>query len=180
VKELTAEHGALARALDADVTAYNPGVRRVTHGVGPDTAAQLLVNAGGNPDRMRTEASFAALCGAAPVPASSGSTNRHRPSRGGDRAANAALYRIALVRMSSDPGTRAYVVGQTTAGRTTKEITRLLRRATASRSARSGSRLRLSSMMVNPAASRPRRYSAKEGLRRYSRRSRRARHADRG
>ncbi|MEU6293504.1 transposase [Streptomyces sp. NPDC046988] len=56
------------------------------------TAAQFLVTAGGNPDRMRTEASFAALCGAAPVPASSGRTNRHRLSRGGDRAANAALY----------------------------------------------------------------------------------------
>jgi hypothetical protein len=83
------------------VSLHNPGLR-AAHGVGPDTAAQLLVTAGGNPERMRTEASFAALCGAAPVPASSGRTNRHRLSRGGDRAANASLYRIALVRMSSD------------------------------------------------------------------------------
>ncbi|MFI1567166.1 IS110 family transposase [Streptomyces sp. NPDC020490] len=130
VRELTAEHEALTRALDSEVTAHNPGLRAV-HGVGPDTAAQLLVTAGGNPDRMRTEASFAALCGAAPVPASSGRTNRHRLSRGGDRAANAALYRIALVRMSSDLRTREYVARQTAAGRTKKEIIRLLKRAIA-------------------------------------------------
>ncbi|WP_319254066.1 transposase [Streptomyces sp. ID05-39B] len=104
VRELTTEHEALTRALDSEVTAHNPGLRAV-YGVGPDTAAQLLVTAGGNPERMRTEASFAALRGAAPVPASSGRTNRHRLSRGGDRAANAALYRIALVRMSSDSRT---------------------------------------------------------------------------
>ncbi|WP_256361762.1 IS110 family transposase [Streptomyces sp. TRM70350] len=67
---------------------------------------------------MRTEASFATLCGAAPVPASSGRTSRHRLSRGGDRAANAALYRIALVRMGSDPRTRGYAARQTAAGRT--------------------------------------------------------------
>ncbi|MEU3658071.1 transposase [Streptomyces sp. NPDC032161] len=75
--------------MDSEVTVHNPGLR-AAHGVGPDTAAQLLVTAGGNLERMRTEASFAALCGAAPVPASSGRTNRHRLSRGGDRAANAA------------------------------------------------------------------------------------------
>jgi transposase len=105
VKELTAEHDALTKALDSEVTTHNPGLR-AAHGVGPDTAAQLLVTAGGNAERM-PEASFATLCGAAPVPASSGRTNRHRLSRGGDRAANAALYRIALVRMSSDSHTRA-------------------------------------------------------------------------
>jgi transposase len=130
VKELTAEHEALTKALDSEVTVHNPGLRAV-HGVGPDTAAQLLVTAGGNPQRMRTEASFAALCGAAPVPASSGRTNRHRLSRGGDRAANAALYRIAPVRMSSDTRTREYVARQTAAGRTKKEIIRLLKRAVA-------------------------------------------------
>ncbi|WP_416875521.1 IS110 family transposase [Kitasatospora sp. SC0581] len=130
VKELTAEHQALTRALDAEVTAHNPGLR-AAYGVGPDTAAQLLVTAGGNPERLRTEAAFAVLCGAAPVPASSGRTNRHRLSRGGDRAANAALYRIALVRMSSDTRTREYVVRQTAAGRTKKEIIRLLKRAVA-------------------------------------------------
>jgi transposase len=130
VKELTAEHETLTRALDAEVTAHNPGLR-AAYGVGPDTAAQLLVTAGGNPERMRTEAAFAALCGAAPVPASSGKTNRHRLSRGGDRAANAALYRVALCRMASDCRTRDYVARQTAAGRTKKEIIRLLKRAIA-------------------------------------------------
>ncbi|MET8507083.1 IS110 family transposase [Streptomyces sp. NPDC004787] len=130
VKELTAEHTALTKALDSEATVQNPGLR-AAHGVGPDTAAQLLITAGGNPERMRTEASFAALCGAAPVPASSGRTNRHRLSRGGDRAANAALYRIALVRMSSHARTREYVARQTAAGRTKKEIIRLLKRAIA-------------------------------------------------
>ncbi|MCX5401064.1 IS110 family transposase [Streptomyces sp. NBC_00102] len=130
VNGLAAEHEALTKALDSEVTAHNPGLR-AAYGVGPDTAAQLLITAGGNPERMRTESSFAALCGAAPVPASSGRTNRHRLSRGGDRAANAALYRIALVRMSSDSRTREYVVRQTAAGRTKKEIIRLLKRAIA-------------------------------------------------
>ncbi|MFK0224088.1 transposase [Streptomyces vinaceus] len=102
---------------------------RAARGIGPDTAAQLLITAGGNPDRLRTEASFAALCGVAPVAASSGKTNRHRLARGGDRAANAALYRIALVRMCSDGRTREYVVSQTVDGRTKKKGIRLLKRA---------------------------------------------------
>ncbi|MFD3553432.1 IS110 family transposase [Streptomyces goshikiensis] len=130
VKELTAEHEALSQALDSEASAHNPGLR-AAYGVGPDTAAQLLVTAGGNPERMRSEASFAALCGVAPVPASSGRTNRHRLSRGGDRDANAALYRIALVRLSSDSRTRAYAARQTAAGRTKREIIRLLKRAIA-------------------------------------------------
>ncbi|MEV4940545.1 transposase [Streptomyces zaomyceticus] len=128
VKEPTAEHEELTRALNSEVTTHNPGLRGA-YGVGPDTAAQLLVTAGGNPERMRTEASFAALCGAVPVPASSGRTNRHRLSRGGDRGANAALYRIALVRMAGDSRIREYVARQTAAGRTKKEIIRLLKRA---------------------------------------------------
>lgn len=99
------------------------------HGVGPNTAAQLLITAGGNPDRLRTEASFAALCGTAPVPASSGKTTRHRLSRGGDRSANCALHTIALVRMSSDPRTRTYVRAQRDKGRDDIEILRLLKRA---------------------------------------------------
>ncbi|MER5642497.1 IS110 family transposase [Kitasatospora sp. NPDC002227] len=130
VKALTEEHHNLTAAVDALVTELNPGLR-ATYGVGPDTAAQLLITAGGNPDRLRGEASFAALCGVAPVPASSGKTNRHRLSRGGDRAANAALYRIALCRMASDRRTRDYVARQTEAGRTKKEIIRLLKRAIA-------------------------------------------------
>ena len=120
----------LTAHLDALVQQINPALR-AAYGVGPDTAAQLLVTAGTNPHRLRNEASFAALCGAAPVPASSGKITRHRLSRGGDRAANNALYRIALVRMSAHPQTRDYVHRQDANGRTKKEILRLLKRAIA-------------------------------------------------
>jgi transposase len=99
--------------------------------VGPDTAAQLLVTADANPHRLRSEASFAALCGAAPVPASSSQITRHRLSRGGDRAAHNALYRVALVRMSSQPHTGDYVERQVTKGRNKREILRLVKRAIA-------------------------------------------------
>lgn len=110
------------------VNQINPGLR-AAHGVGPDTAAALLITAGMNPHRLRGEATFAALCGVAPVPASSGKTTRHRLSRGGDRSANNAPYRIALVRMSNDPRTRDYVTRQTANGRSKTEILRLLKRA---------------------------------------------------
>ena len=123
------EHDLTAR-LDALVREINPALR-AAHGVGPDTAAQLLVTAGTNPHRLRNEACLAALCGVAPIPASSGKTTRHRLSRGGDRAANSALYRIALVRMSNHPHTRDYVQRQRANGRTKKEILRLLKRAIA-------------------------------------------------
>jgi transposase len=86
------------------------------HGVGTETAAQLLTTAGDNPTRLTSEGSFAALCGAAPIPASSGRTDRHRLSRGGDRQANRALYRIALTRMATCPRTRTYVTRRTTEG----------------------------------------------------------------
>ncbi len=79
------------------------------YGVGTDAAASLLVTAGDNPDRLRSERSWAHLCGVAPVPASSGKTVRYRLNRGGDRQANSALYRIVLTRMSSHPETRRYV-----------------------------------------------------------------------
>ena len=89
---LTEQADDLSAQIDVLATTANPGLR-AAYGVGPDTAAQLLITAGANPDRLRTEASFAALCGVAPVPASSGKTRgRHRLSRGGDRAANSALY----------------------------------------------------------------------------------------
>ena len=107
--------------LQALVTEHNPALL-AAHGVGPDTAAQLILTAGTNPDRLRSEAAFAALCGAAPVPASSGKITRYRLSRGGDRAANKALHRIALVRSRSHPPTRDYVARQTANGRTKKEI----------------------------------------------------------
>ncbi len=97
-------------------------------GVGPQTAATLMVTAGDNPDRLRGEAALAALCGASPLEASSGKTTRHRLNRGGDRAANNALWTISMVRMRSDPRTRAYVARRTAEGLSTKEIQRCLKR----------------------------------------------------
>lgn len=127
---LTAQIEHLIAQLDPLVSAAHPGLR-AAHGVGPDTAAQLLITAGNNPDRLRDEASFAALCGVAPVPASSGKTSRHRLSRGGDRAANNALYRIAVVRMSHHSPTKAYVARQTGRRRSKLEVIRMLKRAIA-------------------------------------------------
>lgn len=127
---LTAQAGDLEAQLHDLTTAANPHLMSI-RGVGPTTAAQLLVTAGGNPDRLRTEASFAALCGTAPVPASSGKTTRHRLSRGGDRAANSALHTIALNRMTSDPRTRNYVTRQRDLKRGSSEILRMLKRAIA-------------------------------------------------
>ncbi|WP_055420628.1 IS110 family transposase [Streptomyces pactum] len=97
-------------------------------GVGPETAGQLLTTAGDNPDRLRSEASFAHLCAASPIPASSGRTHRHRLNRGGDRQANRALHTIVLVRMRYDQRTRDYVARRTTEGMTKKDIVRCLKR----------------------------------------------------
>jgi transposase len=97
-------------------------------GVGPHSAAQLLAAAGDNPNRVRSEAAFAKLCGACPMPASSGKTNRHRLNRGGDRRANNALFTIVLNRMQRDPRTRDYVERRTTEGMSKKEIIRCLKR----------------------------------------------------
>ena len=97
-------------------------------GVGPDTAATLLIAAGGNPQRLRSEAAFASLCGVNPIPASSGKTNRYRLNRGGDRQANSALYRIVAVRLSHDPRTRAYMLRRTGEGLSKSEIIRCLKR----------------------------------------------------
>lgn len=98
-------------------------------GVGTETAGQLLTTAGDNPERMRSEASFAALCGVSPLPASSGrTTGRHRLNRGGDRAANNALHMIVLTRKRYCPRTRAYVARRTAQGLSNREITRCLKR----------------------------------------------------
>ncbi|MEU8125303.1 IS110 family transposase [Spirillospora sp. NPDC049024] len=98
------------------------------HGVGPETAAQLLITCGDNPDRLTSPAAFAALCGVAPISASSGKTTRHRLSRGGDRQANRALYLIVLARMAWCPRTRTYVARRTAEGNSKKEIIRCLKR----------------------------------------------------
>jgi transposase len=98
------------------------------HGVGTQTAAQLLMTAGDNPDRLRSEGSFAALCGASPVKASSGKTNRHRLNRGGDRQANSALWSIVRSRMATHAPTQAYVARRTGEGLSKSEIIRCLKR----------------------------------------------------
>lgn len=100
-------------------------------GVGTHVAAQLLVTAGDNPERLHSEASFAHLTGTAPIPASSGQRHRHRLNRGGDRSANHALHVIALSRMRHDTRTQAYVQRRTTEGLTKKDIIRCLKRAIA-------------------------------------------------
>jgi transposase len=109
--------------LDQLVTATAPDLVD-RPGLGTDTAGALLVAAGDNPERLRTEAAFAALCGASPIDASSGQQRRHRLNRGGNRTANQALWRIALVRMRHCPHTRAYVQRRTQEGLSKKEIIR--------------------------------------------------------
>ena len=98
------------------------------YGVGPDTAASLLVAAGDNPDRLGSEPSWAHLCGVTPIPASSGKVTRYRLNRGGDRNANSALYRIVLTRMLSHQETRTYVTRRRAEGKSTTEIMRCLKR----------------------------------------------------
>ena len=97
-------------------------------GIGPDTAGALLVAAGDNPDRLRSEAAFSMLCGSSPIPASSGQTRRHRLNRGGNRQANATLYRIVLVRRRYHQPTKAYVERRTSEGKSKREIIRCLKR----------------------------------------------------
>ena len=97
-------------------------------GAGAETAAPLLIAAGDNPERMHSEASFAALCGTSPVEASSGPTLRHRLNRGGNRCANNALWRIAMVRLRFDERSIAYAARLTAEGKTRREILRCLKR----------------------------------------------------
>ena len=109
------------------VTARAPGLLAL-YGVGHDTAAMLLIAAGDHPGRLRSEAAWAHLCAAAPIPASSGKVTRYRLNPGGDRQANHALYRIVITRMSSHPPTRAYVARRSKEGLSKKEIIRCLKR----------------------------------------------------
>lgn len=118
------------KTLSGLVTQINPALIQTT-GIGVVCAADLLITAGGNPDRITSEGAFAALCGTSPVPASSGKTIRHRLNRGGNRTANCALHRIAVVRLHTDQRTRAYAARQKAAGRTSKEILRCLKRSIA-------------------------------------------------
>jgi len=97
-------------------------------GIGTDSAATLLIVAGDNPQRLRSEASFASLCGVSPIEASSGKVVRHRLNRGGNREANRALYMICLARMRRDPRTQEYVSRRTAEGKSKREIIRCLKR----------------------------------------------------
>jgi transposase len=134
LRTLARRHAALTTEIDDLDAQLHPLVKQINpaltaaNGVGTDVAGQLLVTAGDNPDRLRSEPAFAALCGVSPIPASSGRTHRHRLNRGGDRQANAAIYRVVLCRMRWDPRTQAYVQRRTEEGLAKKDIIRCLKR----------------------------------------------------
>ena len=123
--------GAELVAVDAELdrlTAQAAPALRQLYGVGADIAGALLVAAGDNRGRLRSEAAFSMLCGASPIQASSGKTVRHRLNRGGNRQANTALYRIVVVRLRWHQPTRDYLARRTTQGLSKKEIIRCLKR----------------------------------------------------
>jgi transposase len=127
-KALDAEIKALNKQIHALVSAAAPELVEL-HGVGVEVAGQILMTVGDNTERIRNEAAFAKLCGVAPQPASSGRTSgRHRLSRGGDRAANSALYIVTIVRMRHHQPTRDYVERRTAEGLSKREIIRCLKR----------------------------------------------------
>ena len=126
-QSLAAEIAAADASLQEILDTYAPMLCDLT-GVGTEVASQLLVTVGDNPERIGSEPQFAALVGAAPIPASSGKTTRHRLSRGGDRNANRALHHVVLVRMSSCSRTRDYVNKRTAEGKSKREIMRCLKR----------------------------------------------------
>jgi len=125
--ELHDEVADLDVMIEAIVTDLAPDLIACSE-VGFNSAAQLLLTAGDNPERLKSEASFAALCGVSPVPASSGKTTRHRLNRGGDRAANSALHIIAIGRLRLDTKTREYVARRTAQGHSKLEAIRCLKR----------------------------------------------------
>ena len=127
IQELTAEIRDLEHRITDAVTAHTPALLE-RPGFGPDSAAALLVTARDNPDRLHSEGPFAALCGASPIEAFSGKTPRRRLNRGGDRQANAALYRIALPRLRWDQRTRDYLDRRAAEGKTRRETIRCLTR----------------------------------------------------
>jgi transposase len=127
IQHLTEEIDDLVRQISRAVKASRPALLDV-RGIGPDSAAALLIAAGDNPERLTSEAAFAALCGVSPVEQSSGKTQRRRLNRGGDRQANAALYRAVLSRLRWDPRTQDYLQRRLTEGKTRREIIRCLKR----------------------------------------------------
>lgn len=129
-RDLAEEITGLEQRMLARASTANPALMAIK-GVGTVVGAQLLITAGDNPDRLHSSASFAALCGTAPIPVSSGRTDRHRLSRGGDRQANAALHHVVKVRLSCDPTTRAYRDNHLDKGWTIHAVFRALKRAVA-------------------------------------------------
>jgi len=125
-------------ALDAEIREHDVHLGALTtarapellkaYGMGTDTAAEMLLVVGDNPERIHSEAAFAKLCGACPIPASSGKTNRHRLNRGGNRQANATLYRVVIVRLRGHQPTLDYVRRRTAEGKSKAEIIRCLKR----------------------------------------------------
>jgi transposase len=124
---LSREIAELDAHLDQLVAQVAPELVSLT-GIGTDHAATLLIVAGDNPKRLRSEASFASLCGVSPIEASSGKVVRHRLNRGGNRDANRALYMICLARMRRDRRTKEYVARRTAEGKSKREIIRCLKR----------------------------------------------------
>jgi transposase len=127
VLALDAEKARIDALLAGLVTQTAPQLLAV-FGVGIDTAAALLVTAGDNPGRLRSEAAWAHLCGTAPIPASSGKVTRYRLNRGGDRQANRALWGIVITRLRNDPRTKAYMDRRLGEGRSKPEAIRILKR----------------------------------------------------
>ena len=127
VQSLDAEVEAINAVLEPIVNEAAPELVALT-GVGVECASALLVAAGDNPERLRSERTFAHLCGVSPIDASSGKQERHRLNRGGDRQANAALWRIVITRIVYDPRTKAYIDRRMAEGLTKKEAVRCLKR----------------------------------------------------
>jgi len=126
IEAATAEAAELEAEMLAHVRALAPQLLDEA-GVGPIVAAQLIV-AWSHQGRVRSEAAFARLAGVAPIPASSGQTNRHRLSRGGDRQLNRALHTVILHRRQHDPATKAYIARRVSEGKSRRDATRLLKR----------------------------------------------------
>jgi transposase len=127
VRDLEAEITALDERIAPLVTGSAPELLAL-YGVGIDVAATLLVAAGDNPERLRSEAAWAHLCGVAPVPASSGKVTRYRLNSGGNRQANSALWSIAMVRLAHDPVTKDYMEKRLKEGKSKREVIRMLKR----------------------------------------------------
>lgn len=127
VLTLSEEIDELNTQITAAIQARTPHLLQ-RYGVGPDTGAALLLAAGDNPDRLASEASFAALCGVSPIEASSGKTHRRRLNRGGDRQANSALYTITIARLRWDEPTQRYIQRRIAEGKTRREAIRCLKR----------------------------------------------------